>query len=518
MQFELQVGQNPLAMEISAVVCPCLEGKGLPPGLTNLTAGYELPELSWILSTGEFRGRKGERVLLHTGGRTTALRMLLVGLGKPEKLGIDALRDAIADAMRGMRDIGCTRVAFLLPSREVELHLQDTIAAYVEATHLGLYSFTRYKTGLVESPEDVPTHSDPVLCELHMLAADVDDAGGAEAVRKALELGEAMARAANISKDICNEPSNVMTPRELTKECLAVIGGGDDFVVEVLDETDIRRKRMNLVWAVAKGSKEAPRVVLVSYRGNRDDSRFWGIVGKGVTFDSGGLSLKPSTGMFQMKRDLTGAGVVVGLLDAMRRLRPKINVAGLIVAAENMPDALAFKPGDIYASMSGKTVEIFSTDAEGRMLVADSLTYLQQKLEMHGIITIATLTDAALSAVGPRITPVLGTDRRLVRAIVDAGARCGERFWEMPFEEAYMPRVKSHFADIKTDSPKPPALIAGAMFLREFVNDGTPWLHLDIAGTAASDAVEGTISRGATGVAVRSLLRFLLEDPLAENR
>lgn len=460
--------------------------------LDNLLDG----NLSTCCLEGEMKGNIGEITILHALKPSGPKRIAIVGLGKKKLLSLKTIRRMSAEVIRRLRDINCYRVAFHLLGSSVIEDLTEISWTIVEGCILGHYRFDKY-------------FSQEQFRKINSILIHFKREEDAKAIQEGINFGKIFAEETNFSKNISNEPSNVVTPRklaEIAKETSEFFG----LDLTILDKEKIVAEKMGLIEAVSRGSVEPPFVISMTYKGTSEDKPFIGLVGKGVTFDSGGVSLKKGRGMFAMKRDLTGGAVVIALMKALARLELNINVAAIIPCIENMPSGKAYKPGDIITSMSGKTVEIFNTDAEGRLILADALTYIQKRFQPKLIIDVATLTGAAIHALGPKIVPFFSTNEQLSKKIIQSGELAGESLWELPIYEDYNVRVKSHFADVKNDSDKPPQTIVGALFLKSFLESEIDWIHLDIAALDTSSSEYSYISRGATGVAVRTLLRFLM--------
>lgn len=446
---------------------------------------------------GEIHGRSGEFTLIHSPYLEGPKRILVVGMGKLEDVTSKKIRQASAEAIRKLRDIKCKYVTSLLLGSESTISKGQLSAALIEGVLLGHYRFHKY-------------FSQPSTLEVQRFDLICTDQSVYEKVCKGFAFGMICAEETNFSKDICNEPSNVVTPKKMA-EIAVSLAEKLPFTVTILDNEQLQEKGFGLINAVSQGSIEAPYLIVIEYK-KSEKNKTVGLVGKGVTFDSGGISLKAGSGMYTMKRDLTGGAVVMAVMKAVARLECAVNLVGVIPCAENMVGGRAYKPGDILTSLSGKTVEIFNTDAEGRLLLADALTYIQDTFDPSLVIDVATLTGGSIQAVGPRIIPFFSNEKAYVNKIIEAGERAGETLWQFPLHHEYLERVNSHFADLKNDTNKPPQTIIGALFLHEFINQSRPWMHFDIAALDTSDAEYSYISRGASGVAVRTLIRFITEN------
>ncbi len=333
------------------------------------------------------------------------------------------------------------------------------------------------------------------------------DKGELTALSQGIDKGKVLAEAANLARDMANESANYMTPARMA-EVATGLARTYGLEVDVLEREQIQELGMGGLLGVAQGSQQPPRFIVLRYRGGDSAEEDVALLGKGVTFDSGGISIKPSEGMGEMKGDMAGGAAVVAAMSAIARLKPGVNVVAIIPATENMPSGDALKPGDIITAMNGKTIEIISTDAEGRIILADALSYAE-KLGARFIVDVATLTGSCRAALGDVYTGVFGNNQELVDKVIAAGAEAGERMWQMPMPEQYKEQNKSDVADIKNVGGKWGGAITAAQFLAEFV-DNTPWVHLDIAGTSLSEKERGYLVKGATGVPVRTLVNLIL--------
>ncbi|KKU95471.1 MAG: putative cytosol aminopeptidase, partial [Candidatus Gottesmanbacteria bacterium GW2011_GWA1_48_13] len=320
--------------------------------------------------------------------------------------------------------------------------------------------------------------------------------------------GETVAQAVCFARDLVNEPPSLTTPTYLSRQALGIAKASALVSCEVLDKSDMEKLGMGGILGIARGSDEEPKFIKLSYAGG--GRKTVALVGKGITFDSGGLSLKSSEGMETMKIDMAGAAAILGIFQALTVLKPKVNVVGLICATENMPSGGAIKPGDVVTAMNGKTIEILNTDAEGRVVLADGLSYAVEKVKPDVMVDLATLTGACMVALGEEISGLFANDAKLAQSLKEAAEQSGEKIWELPLAKEYKELLKSSVADIKNISGKRyGGAINGALFLQEFVPDNIPWAHLDIAGPAWAEKDTPLEPRGATGVGVRMMLCWL---------
>jgi leucyl aminopeptidase len=410
-------------------------------------------------------------------------RLIVAGLGKKDKFTTEKLRRAAAMVGQRARTLDLTELSIVPPPGDRAEHPQ----AAVEGVALALYEYKRYK-----SKPGKP---------LKLQTVRVD--GDADAVRR----GEVYARATCLTRDLVNDPPSICTPRYLADAAKKVAKNG--ISIKVFDEKQIKKMGMGGLEGVAIGSTEPARFVHLSYKAS-GARKTVAVVGKGITFDSGGLCLKPADGMLNMKDDMSGAGAVIGIFSALAELKPRVNVHGIFAATENMPGGSAYKTRDILRAMNGKTMEIINTDAEGRLILADALSYAS-KLKPSEIIDMATLTGACVVALGPDMSAIFTASEKLQKGILAAARAEGEKVWPMPLENEYLEMIKSDVADMKNSGGRYAGAITAALFLREFVEEGIPWAHLDIAGPALVENDRPYRPAGGTGVMVRTLLRYLEE-------
>ena len=438
----------------------------------------------------EFEGKPEQTLDVPTLAHLDAKRLVLIGAGPEAELTPARLRSVFAHAVRVGSAQNAERIVLVAPSDDVSLREVGEGAA------LGAYRFTKYFTG-DRKPKK----------ELSKIAVSLPGAALDAAGKKSLALGVEIAKAVAIARDAINEPPNVVFPETLAK-IARDIAKTHGLKLKVLDKAGILRAGMNLHYAVGQGSSNEPRFIHLTYtpKGGKKKPKSIAFVGKGLTFDSGGLCIKPAPGMGDMKSDMGGAAAVLGLMAAVAALKLPIEVHGIVGAAENMPDGSAYRPGDVFGSLDGKTVEIINTDAEGRLVLADALTYAA-RLKPNLIIDAATLTGAALVALGKSWSAYYTADAALAKQLSDAASHAGEGFWQMPLIEELTDQLKSDVADLKHTGDRYGGSITAALFLREFVGK-VPWIHCDIAGPVLSDRARGVVPKGGTGHAVLTFVRF----------
>jgi len=492
MPFETAVlPAAPAGFETPLLAIAVLRGP-LPPSLAALdqsTGGA----LDRLFAAGDFSGKKDEIALVYPTG--PAARVLLLGLGKPDETSRASIRRAASAAAKRARTLGVPRAAFHLPTEAFgPVGPAEAGQAIAEGLAQGAWQYSEMKRGPDEKDKK------PALERVDILAPDrTDGVAGGHRTGAAIGAGQSLARGIQVL------PGNVCTPSYVarTAEQIAQRYG---FGVTVLDKAAIVREGMGALMAVAQGSAEEPRFIALEHSGAQGPPVV--LVGKGVTFDTGGISIKPAQNMEDMKYDMSGAAAVLGTFEMLGRLKPAVHVVGLIPSTENMPSGTAVKPGDVITSLSGKTIEVINTDAEGRLILCDALTYAR-RYHPACVLDIATLTGAIVVALGHSASGVMGTDERLIEDVRGAGERSGERVWPLPLWDEYRDLMKSDIADVKNAGGRPAGSISAGWFLREFV-DGFPWAHLDIAGTAYTDREDATRVKGPTGVGVRLFSEFVL--------
>ena len=477
-----------------AAVVALFEGESGPGQASAILDKESCSRIEEIIRMGDFQGRLNQTALLYTLGQTVK-RILLVGLGKRLDFSADRLRGAYARAAQQIRSIGITEFSASLHIVGTEISVERMAEAVVEGVILGLYRFLPFKTQ--NRDQD---------CEVTGFTILEQDDAAYKLIRTAARTAEIIASATTFARDLVSAPSNEMTPSDLANEARES-ARGKNIRCTVLDATQMQELGMNALLGVSRGSDEPPQFIVLEYRGGKKSSPFVALVGKGITFDSGGISIKPSDKMDEMKTDMAGGAAVIATVRAAAELGLPVNLVGIVPATENLPGGKAYKPGDILKTMSGQTIEIVSTDAEGRLILADALTYAGN-FKPAAIIDLATLTSACVVALGDHVIGMMGNDDELKKEIREAADFTGEKVWELPIWDAYQEQIKSDAADYKNSGGRPAGAITAAALLSKFTG-GYPWVHLDIAGPAWLTKEKPYIPKGASGVGVRLLIQFL---------
>jgi leucyl aminopeptidase len=444
-----------------------------------------------LISSGDVTGKNFEVSWLHKPAGLKAKRLLLIGGGKSKSFTSTELRKVAGAAVRALKPRSLRSLAFVIPD---QIAAEDALKAIVEGAIVGDFDPDTYKSDRKDQTVDSIT---------------VVASGNQSSLQRAMDEARIVAEAQNFTRELVNEPSNRMTPTILAKraqEMSKEVG----LKCEVYGADKIKELKMGAFWGVAQGSDEPPALIVMRYEpAGAPEKPVLGLVGKGITFDTGGISIKPADGMEKMKYDMAGGATMIGAMRAIAQLKPKVKVIGIVCATENMPSGKAQKPGDIQTAMSGKTIEIINTDAEGRLVLADGLCYARQLGCTH-LIDAATLTGAVVVALGYTNAGIFSNDDNLYQKFAKALSEAGEKMWRLPLDDEYKDQIKSNIADIMNTGGRWGGASTAAMFLKEFAED-TPWIHLDIAGTAWMEDNKPWIAKGPSGIAVRSLIEFARE-------
>lgn len=517
MKVNVKIGEL-LKTRCEIAVLGLFEGAGLSTS-DRLARGFDKAlqgAISKTLKSGDFKGKLNTTFLLPTYDKTPARRLLLVGLGKEKDFTLDRARQAAGTAVKAVQGLGIKDITIHpfnymdrpslprnkfggrkgRPSASGGPSLGLVCQAMAEGTILGSYRFKQFKH---------PSGTEEETREVEALTFIVEGQKDLEQAKNGARKGEVSAQAQCLARDLVNLPANEATPTMLARRARKMareLG----LRINVLSRRDMERLGMNCLLGVSKGSAQAPQFIILQYgRKGRGDTV--ALVGKGVTFDSGGISLKPAQDMEKMKYDMAGVAAILGTFMALARLKPPLHIVGLLPCAENMPGGTASRPGDVLTCLGGKSVEIISTDAEGRMILADALAYAR-RYKPRVVIDLATLTGACVVALGVHAIGMMGTSDELKNRLSQAGQTSWERVWELPLWEEYAEQIKSDIADLKNVGGKEAGAITAAFFLSRFI-EGYPWVHLDIAGTAWADKEGPYTPKGATGVGVRLLVELL---------
>jgi leucyl aminopeptidase len=451
-----------------------------------------------IISNKEFKANLGTSLVLPTMDKGPMKKIMLLGLGKKDKFNNEIARIVSAKAAVKVREMGISEFSILLFS-----NLDDgLIEAISEGVGLSLYSFNRYKTN--DNKDELKINRVTILINAEMTS-----------IQSIVDKTSLLVEAVNFARDLSNLPPNDCSPSQLANIALS-IATEYGLKSRIVERYEMESMGLNGIVSVGKGSQYPPKLIILEYHGSNDDKRPYLLVGKGVTFDTGGISLKDSDKMDEMKFDKSGGCDVIAVMKAVASLKLPINVIGLIPSVENMPSSTSYRPGDIIKMYNGKTVEVLNTDAEGRLILADALAFGISTYNPKAVIDLATLTGACIIALGTNVAAVIGTNKKFIEELHNISERTGEKFWELPLYEEFSEQIKSYVADIKNIGGRPGGAITAASFLSNFTN-GLPWMHIDIAGTAWTQ--EGTYERsynpkGATGFGIRTLVKLLMEDKI----
>jgi len=500
-ELQVQVGDI-AAWKGDGIIVNLFEGVATPGGATGAVDKALGGLLSKLIVQGDITGKFGRATIVHTLDRLPAARVCVVGLGKENEFTLDRARHAAANGAKALRGAGAKSIATIAEGGAGVggLDAEGAAQANAEGIILGAWRFRKYHS----NPDDVGVLEQVTLLE--------QDAAKVQAVQAGVSRGKIIADATNLARNLANEPGNTLTPTRLA-ETARDIAQKYRFEFYVIDRAKARELEMGAFLDVAKGSDEPQAMIVMRYWGaGKDAAPGLGLVGQGITFDSGGISLKPGERMEDMKGDMSGGAAVIAAMQAVGELKPKINITGIVPATENLPSGKAFKPGDILIALSGKTIEVVNTDAEGRLVLADALSYATQTLKLSPVVDAATLTGAMVVALGHHRTGVFSNDKPLTDLLFKIGEETGEKNWAMPMDPEYAELIKSDWADIKNSSGRQAGSISGAWFVRNFVGE-TPWAHLDIAGSAGlmGDAKEnGYQNKWGNGTPTRTFVNLAL--------
>jgi len=466
-------------------------GTGVPTHLERLD-GLLGGAIARAMEGGEMRGRKGDEILLY-GTREGPARVLLLGVGRAEEITAEVVRRFAGRAVRAAERLRLSSVALCLDGLDA-LEDEDRAQAAAEGAALAAWRFRELK----KSDEDEP--------QADVRSADLLGSGDAESLNRGTVVGAILARAENLARTLQSRPGNIATPSHLA-ETAARVAAAANLKVTVFDEARMLAEGMHAILAVSRGSVEEARFIILEYAGGAAGDPPLALIGKGLSFDAGGISIKPAPGMESMKYDMSGGAAVIAAMQAVAELGVKANVVGLVPSSENLPSGDALKPGDVIRTLAGKTVEVINTDAEGRLILADALTYAT-RLEPAAIVDCATLTGGVIFALGNHASAVLGNDQDLVDEVIAAGERAGQRCWQLPLWPEYRKQLDSETADLVNIGGREGSTITASCFLAEFVGEAK-WAHLDIAGTAYGEGKLPYHRKGGYGVPTRLLIEWV---------
>jgi leucyl aminopeptidase len=500
--------QSPAALETECLVVAVLDHGDKDKNDARLTVADPALQsaVADLISTCEVTGKIFETVMVHRPQGLKAKRLLLVGGGKAKNFSAFELRKLAGTAVRFLKPKGLRSFAFIVPELRVAQPSSersegggwmaaDAVKSVVEGAFVGNFDPDTYKSD----------RKDQKIDELTIVAP-----AGVQELERAVTEGRVIGESQNFTRELVNEPGNRMTPTMLAERARKMVGelGVPELKIETYGADKIKELKMGAFWSVAQGSDEPPALIVIRYEPQgAPETPVLGLVGKGITFDSGGISIKPSDGMEKMKYDMAGGAAMLGAVRALALLKAKVRMLSIICASENMPSGRAQKPGDVQIAMSGKSIEIINTDAEGRLVLADGLHYARQLGATH-LIDAATLTGACVVALGYVNAGVFTNDDQMWERFRAALQRAGEKMWRLPLDAEYQEQIRSNIADIVNSGGRWGGAVTAAMFLKEFVED-TPWIHLDIAGTAWMEDNKAWIAKGPSGIAVRSLVEFV---------
>ncbi len=444
----------------------------------------------FVIEKDKFEAKFASTYLLQTYGKIPANKVLLVGLGEKEKLTPNKLRELSAKIIKKVSKIKAKKVCIDLGKLEIEHSISGQNVT--EGALISEYSFDKYKSNKEKNKIE----------EFILVESEEDKY---KKLQLGVEKGTKIVKAMNFSRDLSNEPAQFATPTRLAEIAKRI----DGIKTKIYEKDDIEKMEMGAFLAVGKGSPEFPKFIHMKYQVHNPKRKI-AIIGKGITFDSGGLDIKPASSMLTMKDDMSGAACVLSVMNALKSFNPEIEVHGIIAACENMPGGSAYKPGDILTAKNKKTIEVDNTDAEGRLTLADALCYACE-LGVDEIIDIATLTGACMVALGTQAAGIMGNNQELIDKLIKIGEENGERLWQLPVYEEFKESLKSDIADMKNTGSRWGGASCAAVFLKEFVKKEIAWAHLDIAGVAFFEKPQKEFSKGATGAGVRTLINYILE-------
>lgn len=481
-------------LKTDLVIVNLFEGVKTPGGATGAADSYLNRLISdFVIKKEKFDGKFGKMYLLPINNPNFS-KVLIVGLGKSKEFNLNKIRELSSKAIQKCKGLSNVKkvVSILHGAGVAGFDAYDCAQMVSEGTLIGNYSFNKYKS---EKEEDT---------DINEFIIVENNAANFTKAEKGIEKGKTIAEAVNFARDLANEPAMVVTPTKVAEVAKSLKG----ITTKIYDKAEIEKMGMTAFLAVGQGSVEPPKFIHMKYSSKKPKKKI-ALIGKSVTFDSGGLDLKPPSSMLTMKDDMSASASVLAIMKVLAELKPDIEVHGLIASCENMISGSAYKPGDILTTKSGKTIEVDNTDAEGRITLADVLTYAQE-LKVDEIIDMATLTGACVVALGSAASGIMGNNQKLIDELISSGEKGGEKLWQLPLYDEYKESLKSDIADMKNTGSRWGGACTAGVFLQKFVSDKTPWAHIDIAGTALIDKSIRELPKGATGVGVRTILNYML--------
>lgn len=501
MKIELALDQL-VEMEADVLVVPIFKGEALDSSLLNQLNELSRGVLTSLMEAGEFAGKKFDIAYGYIGGNAKISRLLLIGAGEPATYTSHLLARLAGAAVRFLIKKRLGKVVFLARPAQ-NSSMPSTVQTIAEAALIAPYEQTKYQKKEAESDFQLDTFK----------IASIDQTIAPADFEAALTKANILAEAINFTRDLVLEPGNKLPPQEFARRAQTE-AGTIGLECQILDEKALQEMGMGAILAVSQGSEEPSQLIVLRYKGSKTpNSQPIALVGKGITFDSGGICIKPRDDMWEMKTDMSGGATVIGTLCAIAKLKPEIDVIGIVAASENLPSGSAYKPGDVLKAYSGKMIEVIDTDAEGRLVLADALHYATQQ-NPSCIIDLATLTGACIIALGNLRAGMMGSNSQLLAEVQAASERAGEKLWPLPLDKEYSDMIKSDIADIKNLGGRFAGAITAAAFLREFVGD-VPWVHLDIAGTAWLEESQPDMAKGPSGYGIRTLVDLILNRAVA---
>jgi len=493
LEFEVRSG-DVCSIECDAIVVNLFEGVDKPGGATGTVDTALGGTITGLIGAGEIKGKLNEIHIIHSLGKIPARIVAVAGLGKKEDFDLDKVRNLMGEVIRVLKKHSCKTAASILHGAGAGgIEPAAAAQAIAEGCLLGSYRFVKHITKNDENHE------------IEKFIVLERDEAKLDSIRRGVQKGQILAESTVLARNMVNEPANHMTPGDMARVA-SEIASDHGLEITVMEREQMEKEGMGAVLGVAQGTHQPPKFIVLSYKGDTSSSSTVGFIGKGLTFDSGGISLKSQEFMSDMKGDMSGGAAVIAAISAIAGLKLKVNVTAIVPATENLPGGRALKPGDVIKASNGKTIEVVNTDAEGRLILADALSYAV-KAGLSPIIDLATLTGACHVALGDLWAGVFSNNQQLVEKLIEAGGRAGEHLWQLPLAEEYKEMNKSEIADIKNSGGRYGGAITAALFLQEFVGE-VPWVHMDIAGPFMSDKIKGILVKGATGFGVRTLVNF----------